>query len=147
MSLTETANTEPRTIINTRSAFTILLAGAAATLAFDVFGQYVSPALKGTVGPYLGAKLAPVPLANQSLGVITGLGSKFIAQNGIGELMHYLTGLIIYPAAYLLVARPVSRIVPVVPWWAVGLVYGAVLFVFALYVMAHLVSGLKARLS
>lgn len=117
------------------------MAGVAATVAFDIFGQYISPALKGTVGPYLGAKLAPIALANQALGVLSGLGTKFIAQNGIGEIMHYITGLLIYPAGYLFIARPISRITPFVPWWVVGLVYGVALWVFALYFMAHLVAG------
>ena len=71
--------------INIHSLTTVLVAGAFATLAFDLFGQTISPMLKGVFSPYLGAKLAPVALANQSLGVITGLGAKFISTNGIGH--------------------------------------------------------------
>ncbi len=131
---------------NIRTLVTILLSGAFAILAFDLFGQTISPLLKGIV-PTLGAKLAPVALANQSLGVITGLGAKFISQNGIGHGLHLLTGLFAYPIGYMFIARPISlKVAPIVPWWAVGIAYGIVLWVFALYVMAHLVAGNPAFL-
>ena len=124
---------------------TVVLAGAFATLAFDLFGQTISPMLK-SLSPWLGAKLAPVALANQSLGVITGFGTKFISQNGIGHAMHLITGLLAYPLGYIFIARPISRIASFVPWWGVGIAYGIVLWVFALYVMAHLVAGNPAFL-
>ncbi|MGI9351337.1 MAG: hypothetical protein ACR2O3_07225 [Rhizobiaceae bacterium] len=131
--------------LNSRTLITLLTAGAFAILAFDLFGQTISPLLKGVV-PTLGSKLAPVGLANQSLGVITGLGAKFIGSNGIGHAMHLLTGLLIYPFGYMFVARPFSRIAPFLPWWVVGIAYGVVLWIFALYVMAHLVAGNPAFL-
>lgn len=132
--------------INTRNIITLLVSGAFAILAFDLFGQTISPLLKGIV-PTLGAKLAPVALANQSLGVITGLGSKFISQMGIGHAMHLLTGLLLYPIGYMFIARPISqKVTPFVPWWLTGTVYGVILWVFALYVMAHLVAGNPAFL-
>lgn len=148
--MTMTANQPPSLLtsipaLNMHSIVTMLVSGAFAILAFDLFGQTISPLLKDVI-PTLGAKLAPVALANQSLGVISGLGSKFISQNGIGHAMHLLTGLLIYPAGYMMVARPISRIAPFVPWWAVGIAYGIVLWVFALYVMAHLVAGNPAFL-
>lgn len=122
--------------------WTILVSGAFATLAFDLFGQTISPMLKSVLSPYMGAKLAPVGLANQSLGVLTGLGAKFISANGIGHLMHLITGLTLYPIGYMFVARPISlKVAPFVPWWGTAIVYGVVLFVFALYIMAHLVAG------
>jgi len=132
--------------INIRSIVTLLVSGAFAILAFDLLGQTLSPLLKDVI-PTLGAKLAPVALANQSLGVITGLGTKFISQNGIGHGLHLLTGLFAYPIGYMFIARPISqKIAPIVPWWAVGIAYGVVLWVFALYVMAHLVAGNPAFL-
>ncbi|MEM7215990.1 MAG: hypothetical protein AAF423_10645 [Pseudomonadota bacterium] len=131
--------------INAYTIATLLIAGAFATLAFDLFGQTVSPLLKGIV-PTLGSKLAPVGLANQSLGAITGLGGKFIGSNGIGHLVHLITGLVAYPIGYMFIARPISRVAPFVPWWVVGIAYGVVLWVFALYVMAHLVAGNPAFL-
>lgn len=120
---------------------TLVVSGAFAILAFDLFGQTISPMLKSIASPYLGAKLAPVALANQSLGVITGLGAKYISSFGIGHAMHLLTGLFAYPIGYMFIARPISRIAPFVPWWGVGIAYGVVLWVFALYIMAHLVAG------
>ncbi|MDJ0612154.1 MAG: hypothetical protein QNJ29_00650 [Rhizobiaceae bacterium] len=128
--------------INSKLLTTAVLAGAFATLGFDLFGQTISPLLKDLFAPYLGAKLAPVALANQSLGIITGLGSKLISQYGIGHGIHLLTGLILYPLGYMLIARPISKkVTPFLPWWGTGAVYGVALFVFALYIMAHLVAG------
>jgi hypothetical protein len=132
--------------INTRFLTTALIAGAFATIGFDLFGQFVSPALKSVAAPYLGAKLAPVALANQSLGVISGLGAKTISSLGIGHAMHTLTGLLLYPLGYALAARPISNAVAKLPWWLTGAAYGVALFVFALYVMAHLVAGNPAFL-
>ena len=135
-----------QTLISRHTIITILVSGAFAILAFDLFGQTISPLLKGVI-PTLGSKLAPVALANQSLGALTGLGTKFISSNGIGHAMHLLTGLVIYPVGYLAIARPISlRVAPFVPWWGTGVAYGVALWVFALYVMAHLVSGNPAFL-
>ncbi|MEM9330191.1 MAG: hypothetical protein AAGA53_02630 [Pseudomonadota bacterium] len=131
--------------ISAYTLITLLVAGAFATLAFDLFGQTISPLLKGIV-PTLGSKLAPVGLANQSLGVITGLGGKAISSMGLGHLAHLLTGLLAYPIGYMFIARPISRVTPFVPWWVVGIAYGVVLWVFALYIMAHLVAGNPAFL-
>ena len=124
--------------LDARLLATALVAGAFATIGFDLFGQFVSPLLKGTLGPFVGAKLAPVPLANQALAVLTGLEGAVISDRGLGHGVHVLTELVAYPLGYLLVARPLA---PRAPWWAVGAAYGAALFVFALYVMAHLVAG------
>jgi len=120
---------------------TAAVAGAFATLGFDLFGQTISPLLKSVASPFLGAKLAPVALANQSLGVLLGVGSKTISSLGIGHAMHLLTGLLLYPLGYMLVFKPLADGVFRTPWWAKGAVYGAALFVFALYIMAHLVAG------
>ena len=118
--------------LNRTSLAVVVTAGAFATIGFDLFGQFISPVLKSVASPYLGAKLAPVALANQSLGVLTGLGSKFISSMGIGHAMHVLTGLFLYPFAYFFVARPLSNMVGRIPWWLTGAVYGIILFVFAL---------------
>ena len=56
--------------------------------------------------------------------------------------MHLITGLLIYPLGYLLIARPISKaVMPVLPWWGTGIAYGVALWIFALYFMAHLVAG------
>ena len=117
------------------SAWTILIAGALATIAFDLFGQGLSP-LFGF------PKLAPVPLAEQSLKVVFG-----DIPSGAAYIVHILTGLVAYPLGYLLVARPVQRrVLPALPWPVTAIAYGVVLWVFALYVMAHLVAGNPAFL-
>jgi hypothetical protein len=129
--------------IDARLLTTAVVAGAFATIGFDLFGQFVSPLLKGTLGPFIGAKLAPVPLANQSIAVLTGLDGSVVSGRGLGHGLHVLTGLVLYPLGYVLVVRPLA---PQAPWALVGAAYGAALFVFALYVMAHLVAGNPAFL-
>lgn len=115
---------------NAATLMTLLLAGSVATVAFDFFGQSLSPLL-GFSG------LAPVPLANHVIRVLFG------ETYGPGaHLLHYVAGLIAYPLGWWLVARPLAR--TVTPWlheFLVAVVYGVVLWVFALYVMAHLVAG------
>lgn len=108
----------------------ILVAGALATIAFDLFGQAISPMFGF-------AKLAPVGLANATLKTIFGSVPK-----GSGHAMHVMTGLFIYPLGYLLVARPLQqKIIPALPWFATAAAYGVGLWVFALYVVAHLIAG------
>lgn len=115
-----------------RSFFQILTAGALATIAFDLFGQGLSP-LFGF------AKLAPVGLANGTLNAVFGSSPK-----GATDALHIMTGLLAYPLGYLLIARPISgKILPNVHWSLVAISYGIGLWVFVLYGMAHLVTGLK----
>jgi len=119
----------------TRTAFAVLVSGAFATIAFDLFGQGLSP-LAGF------ATLAPVGLAQGTIKAVTGIGSKPLA-----EVLHILTGLLAYPLGYLLVARPLAaRLLPGLHWSAVAAAYGVGLWIFALYVMAHLVAGMPAFL-
>jgi len=114
------------------TAITILTAGSFATIAFDVFGQALSP-LFGY------AKLAPVGLAGSTLKSVFGVAPK-----GAAYLLHALTGVIFYAAAWGLIVRPLQRAVMPTLHWSVGaLLYGAALWVFALYGMAHLVAGMK----
>lgn len=111
---------------------TMLLAGAAATVAFDMFGQALAP-LAGY------AKLAPAPLAGSVVKVIVGEPIKHA-----GSLVHFLTGLIAYAFGWMFIAKPIAdRIAPNLPWFVTAVAYGVVLWVFALYVMAHLVAGNK----
>lgn len=121
--------------IDARALGTALLAGAVATIAFDAFGQGLSPMLGF-------AKLAPVGLANGVIAAIFGAGYTPAA-----ELLHILTGLVAYPIGWLLVAQPIARrVLPGMPWWLAATVYGVVLWAFALYAMAHLVAGNPAFL-
>jgi len=117
--------------LNRKVLIALALSGVAATIAFDFFGQILSPAV-GFV------ELAPVMLAKlviaKFLGVTTMSGAY---------VLHFLTGLLFYPLGYLFAARPVaSAVAPGMPWWAVGTIYGAVIWLWAVYVMAYLVAGL-----
>lgn len=115
-----------------RTLFTVLTAGAFATIAFDAFGQALSP-LFGY------AKLAPVGLAGATLKSVFGA-----APSGAAHLLHTLTGLLFYVIGYYAIARPVQRaVLPQLHWSLTATVYGIALWVFALYGMAHLVAGMK----
>ena len=109
---------------------TIVTAGVFSTVAFDFFGQSLSPAFGY-------AKLAPVPLANAVIATIFGQGW------GPGaELLHYFAGVIAYPAGWVLIAEPLRRtFAPQIHWFAAAVGYGVILWVFALYGMAHLIAG------
>ncbi len=109
------------------------LSGIAALIAFDVFGQLLSPAA-GFV------ELAPVALAELVIAKLFG-----VTTSGGAFVLHLLTGLLFYPLGYLFAARPVaSAVAPGMPWWAVGTIYGAVTWLWAVYAMAYLVAGLPA---
>jgi CDP-diglyceride synthetase len=117
------------------SLWTMILAGAVATVAFDFFGQSLSPMLGF-------ASLAPVPLANSVIKVLTGAPHEPSAQ-----LLHYLAGMIAYPFGWMFIAEPLARrITPNLSWLAVAVLYGVALWIFALFVMAHLIAGLPAFL-
>ncbi len=119
----------------TRTLFTLISAGALATVAFDTFGQALSP-LFGY------AKLAPVGLAGATLKQIFGANPS-----GAAYLLHSITGLVFYTLGYFMIARPVQRMVlPRLHWGVTAVVYGIALWVFALFVMAHLVAGMPAFL-
>ena len=113
----------------------VIGAGALATIAFDAFGQGLSP-MAGF------AKLAPVGLADGTIKAV--LGTKV---TGGADLLHFATGLIAYPLGWFAVARPLwQRVMPSLSEWAAAAAYGVVLSAFALFVMAHLVVGLPAFL-
>ncbi|MEM0946592.1 MAG: hypothetical protein AAGK37_04240 [Pseudomonadota bacterium] len=112
-------------------AKTVLVAGAFATLAFDIFGQALAPAFGF-------AQLAPVGLANQVIKTLTGAGWRPGA-----EMLHYLAGLIAYPLGWFLIVDPLrARLTPWMHWSLAAAAYGLALWVFALYGMAHLVAGM-----
>ncbi len=109
----------------------LLLSGIAALIAFDVFGQLLSPAA-GFV------KLDPVMLAELVIAKLAGVTTSVGAY-----VLHILTGLLFYPVGYLFAARPVAHAVaPRTAWWVVGMIYGVVIWLWAVYPMAHLVAGL-----
>ena len=114
----------------TRTIWTTLIAGALATIAFDLFGQAIAPIFGF-------AKLAPVGLASATLKTVFGAVPK-----GAGDLMHILTGMLVYPLGWLLVAKSLQqRIMPKLHWTATAVAYGVGLWIFALYFVAHLITG------
>lgn len=118
-----------------RILLTLLTAGAFATIAFDAFGQALSPLLGY-------AKLAPVGLAGATLQSVFGTNPP-----GAAHLLHTLTGLIFYVIGYYAIARPVQRaVLPKLHWSITAVAYGVALWVFALFIMAHLVAGMPAFL-
>ncbi len=121
--------------INAATAATAVTAGAFATIAFDAYGQGLSPLLGF-------AKLAPVGLAQSTLQKVFGFSSTPAA-----HLLHVFTGLVAYVIGWMFIFQPlVKRFVPSLPWWASSIAYGVALWIFAVYIMAHLVAGLPAFL-
>jgi hypothetical protein len=100
----------------------MFVAGFFATLAFDFWGQIVSPALGF-------ANLSPHGLAKSLLGSL-GLPNGDFA----GYFMHfYLVGLIGYPIGWLFIFNPVwQRVIGNTPWIIPATIYGAGLWVFAI---------------
>ncbi len=113
----------------------MLLAGALATVAFDFFGQSLSPGLGF-------ANLAPVPLANQVWQTLFGVRWTPAAQ-----FLHYFAGLVAYPLGWMLIVEPLRRaVLPQFPVYGASVLYGIGLWIFALYFMAHLIAGNPAFL-
>ena len=135
MATTDTGASAPASATPLSTIMAVLLVGGLATVAFDMFGQALSP-LAGY------AKLAPVGLAQGAIKHFFGAVPK-----GSGELLHFITGMIAYPIGWLLIARPIAdRITPGIPKILVAIIYGIGLWIFALYLMAHLVVGMPAFL-
>lgn len=115
---------------------TMIVAGAVSTIAFDFFGQSLSPGLGF-------ASLAPVPLANQVIQVLTGEGWRPGA-----HFLHYFAGIVAYPLGWMMVVEPLRRaVMPNLHWLVAATLYGVALWVFALYFMAHLIAGNPAFLN
>jgi hypothetical protein len=122
-----TQNSTPRTLgsippLNASTLGMMFVAGFFATLAFDFWGQVVSPALGF-------ANLSPHGLAKSLLGSL-GLPNSDFA----GYFMHfYLVGLIGYPVGWLFIFAPVwRRIIGPTHWFVPSAIYGAGLWVFAI---------------
>jgi hypothetical protein len=110
---------------------TILLSGLTSEIVWEVWARLLTPL-------WVGGPLEPAALVQS----VFGLSSRFAA-----EVIHFMVGLLAYPFGYIFIALPLARvIVPFLPWWMVALGYGVGLWVFALYVMAHLIAGLPAFL-
>jgi hypothetical protein len=119
--------------LTARLIATALMAGLAADLTWEVWARVLTPLVPGVGGP-----LEPAALVQS----VFGLESRLA-----GEIIHFVVGVAFYPIGYLFVARPLQRlIIPALPWFVTALGFGAGLFVFALYIMAHLIAGFPAFL-
>jgi hypothetical protein len=101
----------------------MFLAGAVATMAFDLWGQLISPGIGW-------ANLSPHGLAKSLLGAF-GLPNGDFA----GYFVHfYLVGLIGYPVGWLFIFKPVWEKVlgGLGGWFLPAAVYGFGLWVFAI---------------
>ena len=129
--ITQTQPSSALPIVDARLIMTILLAGAAADFAWEVWARGVTPFLVG--GP-----LEPAALVQ----TVFGLHSRFLA-----EIIHLVVGVVFYPIGWLFIARPLQRLLlPRLPRLLAGIGFGIGLWVFALYVMAHLIGDLPAFL-
>lgn len=124
--------------------FTLMLmivSGSVATVAFDIWGQVISPWFLGW------ANLSPTGLA-RSLGQnVLGLeGERTLP--GFGNFMHlFLVGLIGYPVGWLFIFRPIwERIGNPGGWLVGGALYGFGLWIFAIGGITYL-AGLPFFLS
>lgn len=108
-----------------------LLAGLAGLLGWEVFAAVIGPI-------WVGQRLDPAGLVQAAFG---------IASPVLAHVIHALIGIVVFPLVYALVVRPIAaRVAPWAAWWLVGLAYGAVLWVAALYGVAHLLAGFPAFL-
>lgn len=80
----------------------LVVAGALATVAFDLFGQTVSPPPGGIV-PTFGAKPAPAAMADSVTGRTT------VGRPGVGHGLHVRTGVLAYPLGRAMAAQPWRR--------------------------------------
>lgn len=131
MTMIHTQDTQLLPRLSSKLLVTILLAGLAADLTWEVWARLITPLL-------VGGALEPAALVQS----VFGLESRFAA-----EVIHAIVGIVFYPIGYLFIARPLQRmIVPGLPLFLTALGFGTGLWIFALYVMAHLIAGLPAFL-
>lgn len=100
----------------------MFISGFVATIAFDLWGQLISPAMGF-------ANLSPHGLARSLLQSL-GLPSNDFA----GYFTHfYLVGLIGYPVGWLFIFAPLWRaVIGPMHWFAPSAVYGFCLWIFAI---------------
>ncbi|WP_411958547.1 hypothetical protein [Paracoccus homiensis] len=108
--------------LNSDTMIAMLIAGSVATVAFDLWGQAISPMLGF-------ANLAPAGLARSLLGTF-GLPNGAWA----GNFMHlFLVGLIAYPVGWLYIFRPLQqKFAPAIPMLLSSAIYGFGLWIFAI---------------
>lgn len=120
----------------------VVVSGAVGLLFWELYIRFGAPVVSGPF-PLQGPVGLAQTVLNKTIGLNALLGAG--AARDVAEALHYLTAFIAYPLGYLLIARPIAggvdRVVPIAPFWLVGLAYGAALFLFAGYAMGHLIAG------
>lgn len=110
---------------------TIIFAGLAADITWEVWARLITPL-------WIGGPLEPAALIQS----VFGFNNLLVA-----EIIHAIVGIVFYPIGYLFIARPLQRLVlPTLPLIVTGIGFGIGLWIFALYVMAHLFGGQPAFL-
>ncbi|MEL6769380.1 MAG: hypothetical protein AAFP17_19545 [Pseudomonadota bacterium] len=148
--MTDTTALRPGMGMNvTRIIVTTLVAGAIGLALWELWIRFGAPVTTGKF-PLEG----PIGLAQASLNKLFGISAYkddnlflgLLSGRGIAEIAHFSAAFIGYPLGFLIAARPIGRAVlgrigDTGADALTGLVYGALLFVFAGYVMGHLVAG------
>lgn len=132
-----------------RFAVKMLVAGAAGLAFWELWIRYGAPPITGKF-PLDG----PIGLAQASLNKLFGISAfkgddlflGVLSGRSIAEIAHFLMAFVGYPLAFLVVGRPIGRAVlgrmgELRADIVTGLVFGAITFVFAGYVMGHLIAG------
>lgn len=110
---------------------TIIFAGLAADITWEIWARLITPL-------WIGGPLEPAALIQS----VFGFNNILVA-----EIIHAIVGIVFYPIGYLFIARPLQRLVlPTLPLIVTGIGFGIGLWIFALYVMAHLFGGQPAFL-
>ena len=108
-------------------ARTIVLSGLAADVTWEIWARLITPL-------WVGGPLQPAALIESVFG---------FSNLPLAEAIHAVVGIVFYPIGYLFIARPLQRLIfPKLPLLLTGMGFGIGLWVFALYVMAHLIAGL-----
>ncbi|MBY3138577.1 hypothetical protein [Rhizobium laguerreae] len=110
---------------------TIILSGLAANITWEIWARLITPL-------WVGGPLEPAALIQSVFGFHNLL---------LAEAIHAIVGIVFYSIGYLFIARPLQRlIIPKLPLLLTGIGFGIGLWIFALYVMAHLFGGQPAFL-
>ena len=118
-----TANHTPR--IDARTGAALLIAAVAALIAWEIFARLVAPA-------WIGGPLQPTGLVKSLFANVLGLPVGQAA----AQTVHVVTGLLVYPAVFLLATRIKS-----LGWIADGAILGVATWFFAIGIVAP-ISGL-----
>ncbi|TVQ53779.1 MAG: hypothetical protein EA355_12770 [Rhodobacteraceae bacterium] len=119
----------------------LAIAGAVATLAADLTGQTLSPLLDDLV-PGFGPVFDPRPIGEQALAELSGLDAFRVETLGLGQALHVVLGVVVFPALWLFAARPLlARVAPRFRTFGAAAVYGCALWVAAVWGAAHVVAG------